>query len=62
MFRIKTWIPVEIEPEEDMLYPTIGEAEKEKAHLEELQPKNKYEIEEVDFPEDIEVLEKVGEL
>lgn len=47
MFRIKTWIPVEIEPEEDMLYPTIDEAEKEKAQLAEMQPENRYEIEEV---------------
>ena len=46
MFRIKTWIPVEIDPEEDMLYSREA-AEKEKAQLEEMQPENRYEIEEV---------------
>ena len=47
MFRIKTWIPVEIDPKEDMQYITREAAEKEKAQLEEMQPENKYEIEEV---------------
>jgi len=64
MFRIKTWIPVEIDPEEDMQCITRDDAEKEKAQLEEMQPENRYEIEEVErvFPEDIEVLEKAGEI
>lgn len=48
MFRIKTWIPVEIDPKEDMLYITREDAEKEKAQLEEMQPENKYEIEETE--------------
>lgn len=47
MFRIKTWIPVEIDLEEDMQYITREAAEKEKAQLEEMQPENKYEIEDV---------------
>jgi len=45
MFRVKAWIPAEVE--EDMRY-TREAAEKEKAQLEEMQPENIYEIEEVD--------------
>ncbi len=48
MFRIKVWIPVRIEPEEDILYTDREAAEEEKAQLEGMQPENKYEIEEVD--------------
>jgi len=48
MFRIKTWIPVETDPEEDMQYNTREDAEKEKAQLEEMQPENKYEVIESD--------------
>ena len=47
VFRIKAWIPAEVDPKEDMQY-TREDAEKEKAQLEEMQPENKYEIEEVD--------------
>ena len=45
MFRIESWIPVKIEPEEDLLY-TEEEAKIEKAHLEAMQPENIYEIKE----------------
>ena len=48
MFRTKTWIPVEIDPKDDVLYSRRGDAEEEKARLEEMQPENKYETEEVD--------------
>ena len=47
MFRTKTWIPVEIDQKEDVLYSRREDAEEEKARLEEMQPENKYEIEEV---------------
>ena len=48
MFRIKAWIPVEIDPEEDVQYTTREDAEKEKAQLDEMQPENIYEIGEVE--------------
>ena len=44
MFRIKTWIPIEVEAEEDVQYNTKEDAENEIAQLEEMQPENKYEI------------------
>ena len=47
MFRIKAWIPAEVDPKEDMQY-TREDAEKEKAQLEEMQPENIYEIEAVE--------------
>ena len=47
MFRIKAWIPAEVDPEEDMQYTTREEPEKEKAQLDEMQPENIYKIEEV---------------
>lgn len=47
-YRIKVWIPVEVEPEEDVEYITREEAEREKAELENMQPENIYEIREVD--------------
>lgn len=47
MFRIKAWIPAEVDPEEDMQYITKEDAEKVKAQLDEMQPENIYEIEEI---------------
>ena len=47
MFRTKTWIPVEVDPKKDVLYSRREDAEEEKARLEEMQPENRYEIEEV---------------
>jgi len=44
MFRIKVWIPVEIDPKEDMQYITREAAEKEKTQLEEMHPENIYEV------------------
>jgi len=49
MFRIKVWIPVDVEPENDVLFITREAAEEEIEHLETLQPENKYEIEEVEI-------------
>ena len=50
-YRIKCWIPVRDEEEELM---AINDAQLELAHLIELQPENKYEIEEVIVLEEIE--------
>ena len=47
MYRTKTWTPVEIDTKDDVLYSKREDAEREKARLEEMQPENKYEIEEV---------------
>lgn len=47
MFRIKVWIPVEIDPDEDTKYTTRGEAQIHKEHMEMFHPGNIYEIEEV---------------
>jgi len=48
MYRIKVWIPVDVEPEEDTLYATRKEAEEELEHDLGMQPENRYEIEEVE--------------
>jgi len=44
MFRIKAYIPLEVEG----IYETREEAEREIKNLEEMQPCNKYEVEEID--------------
>ena len=50
-YRIKSWIPVEAEKDKLM---TRNDALLELAHLIELQPENKYEIEEVIVVEELE--------
>jgi len=49
-YRIKVWIPVEVDPKEDTQYVTREDAEKEQAQLEEMQPENIYEIVENETP------------
>ena len=44
MFRIKTWIPIEANAEEDTQYITKEDAENEIAQLGETQPENIYEV------------------
>ena len=47
-YKIKAWIPVEVEESEDEIYASEEEAEKDKESMELMQPENKYEIVEVD--------------
>ena len=44
MFRVKTWIPVEVDTEVDVQYITKEDAENEVVQLSEMQPENKYAI------------------
>ena len=50
MFRIKTWIPIDAKPEEDMQYNTKEDAEKEIAQLGEMSLENIYEVVETEAP------------
>jgi|GEM_PF-4034540 len=50
MYKIKTWIPVEVEPEADTQYDTREAAEKEVLQMEEMQPENIYEVIENETP------------
>jgi len=50
MYRIKVWIPIEVEPEADTQYATKEDAEKEIPQLEEMQPENIYEVIESETP------------
>ena len=50
MYRIKTWIPIEVKAEEDVQYITKEDAEKEIAQLEEMQQENIYEVVETEAP------------
>ena len=50
MYRIKVWIPVDIDSKEDTQYITKEDAEKEIAQLEEMQPENIYEVVETEAP------------
>ena len=47
-YKIKVWIPCEIDEDEDEIYDTRGKALKEKLSMELMQPENKYEIEEIE--------------
>ena len=50
MYRIKVWIPVEVDPKEDPQYITKEDAENEIAQLEEMQPENIYKVVENEAP------------
>ena len=47
-YKIKCWIPVEIEESEDTTYNSRIEAEKDKDSMELMQPENIYKIEEIE--------------
>jgi hypothetical protein len=47
-YKIKCWIPVEVEEDEDTIYPSLKEAEADKESMELMQPENIYEIEEIE--------------
>jgi len=46
-YKIKVWIPIEVDEAEDTIYPSLKEAEKDKESLELMQPENIYKIEEL---------------
>jgi hypothetical protein len=47
-YKIKVWIPVEVDEDEDELYKTREEAEADLENMEFMQPENIYQIEEVE--------------
>lgn len=49
-YVIKTWIEVEVNPEDEQIYETRKEAELTTDHLEQMHPENVYEIVELEEP------------
>lgn len=47
-YKIKCWIPVEIEEEEEIIYTTMEEARAEITNMELMQPENIFKIEEIE--------------
>lgn len=47
-YKIKVWIPVEVDEAEDELYETKEDAEADLGSMEMMQPENIYQIEEVE--------------
>ena len=47
-YKIRVWIPVDVEEKEDEIYASLEEAGKDKESVELMQPENRYEIEEVE--------------
>lgn len=43
-FKIKTWVPIDVEPEADDIYDTIEAAQDEIDHLSGMQPENCFSI------------------